>query len=186
MQERLLARLDSKITLNLDGTENISFSAPRGTAKRLEECELFGIEVEISIKPYHKRRSLDANALAWVLIDKLAQRLRISKAEVYRQTIRDIGGVSFTVCVPEKAVASLCDKWETNGLGWQAEAFASKIEGCRNVTLYYGSSTYDSEQMSQLIDHLMQDCEALGIPTATPEQIEEALKRWGKEGKKHE
>ena len=45
------------------------------------------------------RRSLDANAYAWALIDKLAAATNLSKVEVYREAIRDIGGVSEVVCV---------------------------------------------------------------------------------------
>jgi hypothetical protein len=51
----------------------------------------------------------------------------------------------------------------------------SKINGCTNVILYYGSSTYNTAQMSLLIDHLVQDAKALGIETMTPQELE-ALK----------
>ena len=43
------------------------------------------------------------------------------------------------------------------------------------MILYYGSSTYDTQQMSLLIDHIVQDAKALGIETMTPAELE-ALK----------
>lgn len=135
--------------------------------------------VEVTVKKYRKGRSLDANAYAWVLIDKIARRLRLTKAEVYRNTIRTIGGVSETVCVVDKAVDRLCQVWSRNGLGWQTETFPSKINGCTNVILYYGSSSYDTEQMSTLIDFLVQECKALGIETMPPEELESLLKNYG-------
>lgn len=134
--------------------------------------------VEVTVKKYRKGRSLDANAYAWVLIDKIARRLRLSKAEVYRNTIRTIGGVSETVCVVDKAVDRLCQVWSRNGLGWQTETFPSKIEGCTNVILYYGSSSYDTEQMSALIDFLVQECKALGIETMPPEELESLINNY--------
>jgi hypothetical protein len=57
----------------------------------------------------------------------------------------------------------------------------SKIDGCTNVILYYGSSVYDTKQMSLLLENLIQDCKALGIQTETPEMIAKMKSLW-KEG----
>ena len=54
----------------------------------------------------------------------------------------------------------------------------SKIEGCKNVTLYYGSSTYDTRQMSRLIDLVVQDCKEQGIETMTPFELDALKERW--------
>ena len=135
-------------------------------------------EVAVEIKKYRKRRSLDANAYAWVLIDRLAEKLRMSKLDVYRELIRNIGGVSQTVCVQDKAVQDLISGWSHNGLGWFAETMPSKIAGCTNVVLYYGSSSYDSAQMSALLDLLINDCKAQGIETTTPEELAKYKEEW--------
>ena len=39
----------------------------------------------------------------------------------------------------------------------------SKFPGYKKVFAYYGSSKYDTKEMSRLIDNLMQDAEALGL-----------------------
>lgn len=135
-------------------------------------------KLSIEIKQHRERRSLDANAYFFVLADKLAEKLHITKEEVYRQAIREIGGVSETVCVKNQAVERLCDGWSQNGLGWQTETFPSKLEGCTNVILYYGSSTYDTEQMSRLIENIVQDCQAVGIETRTPDELANLLSMW--------
>ena len=140
--------------------------------------ELAGKEVNIEIKKASKKRSLDSNAYAWVLIDKIAEKTGIRKTEVYRNAIKEIGGVSDTICVMDKAVDRLREGWEKNGIGWQTDTIKSKVEGCTNVILYYGSSTYDSKQMAQLIDSLIQDAEALGIPTLTEEQAKQLVGNW--------
>lgn len=136
-------------------------------------------KLSIEIKPYRERRSLDANAYFFVLADKLASKLHITKEEVYRNAIRDIGGVSETVCVKNQAVERLCEGWSKNGLGWQTETYPSKIEGCTNVILYYGSSTYDTEQMSRLIENIVEACQAEGIETRTPDELANLLSMWG-------
>lgn len=140
--------------------------------------QLHETDVELTVKRFRQKRSLDANALAWVLIDKIAQRMRMSKVDVYRDHIRHIGGVSETVCVQDRAVDKLTDAWSKNGIGWQTEIFKSKIPGCTNVTLYYGSSTYDTAQMSALIDALVQSCKALGIETMPDEQLKSLMEAY--------
>lgn len=132
----------------------------------------------ITVKEDRNRRSLDANAYCWVLIDKLAAETGLKKSEIYRSAIREIGGNSETVCVTNAAVDKICKGWEHNGEGWQAERRSSKIPGCTNVTLYYGSSIYDTRQMSRLIDNIVQDCKAVGIETATPAELEQIKAAW--------
>ena len=135
-------------------------------------------KLSIDIKKYHQKRSLDANAYCFVLIDKLASALNLTKEEIYRSAIKEIGGVSEIVCVKNEAVERLCSAWSQNGLGWQTDTIPSKIEGCTNVVLYYGSSTYDTVQMSHLIDHIVQDCKSVGIETKTPDEIANMLNLW--------
>lgn len=133
----------------------------------------------IKVGKFRKRRSLDANAYCWVLISKLAEKLSIPKTEIYRNAIREIGGNSDTVCVQDKAVQSLCDGWQRNGIGWMTETFKSKLDGCTNVTLYYGSSTYDTNQMSRLINNIVEECRLQGIETRSQEELESLLNAWG-------
>ena len=135
-------------------------------------------KLSIEIKPFRERRSLDANAYAWVLLDKLSEKLRRPPEELYRECIREIGGVSEVICVKNEAVDRLRQGWEHNGIGWQTDTFPSKIEGCTNVKLFYGSSTYDTAQMSRLIDVIIEECKEQGIQTETPNQIAQMLARW--------
>ena len=140
--------------------------------------ELKADKLSIEIKKYRPKRSHDANAFMWTLLDKLSEKLNIPKLELYRESIRNIGGNSEIVCVKNTAVDKLRNGWEHNGLGWLTDTFPSKIDGCTNVILYYGSSAYDSAQMQQLINCIIQDCKAVGVQTDTPEQILEMLQLW--------
>lgn len=81
----------------------------------------------------------------------------------------------------DKAAAKLRQSWESKGLGWQTDEMLSKIDGCTNVILYYGSSSYTSEQMSRFISMIKEDCIAYGIPTRPQEEIDALLNSW--EGK---
>ena len=158
-----------KITLELNEKQ-----AAMVVYDELKECE----KLSIKISKYRNKRSLDANAYCWVLIDRLAEKLNIAKVDVYRNAIRDIGGNSEIVCVQNKAVDKLREGWQKNGIGWQTDIMPSKIDGCTNVILYYGSSTYDTKQMSLLIDNIVEECKEQGIEVRTPSEIAKLLSLW--------
>ena len=169
---------------NNDGTQDITVTIQSDFREMFDE--LINKDIDIDIKKHSKRRSMDSNNLAWVLIDQIAAREKKKKTEVYREAIKDIGGVSDIVCVQNYAVDKLINGWTHKGLGWQAETEPSKLPGCTNVTLYYGSSVFDTQQMSALIESLLQDCEALGIPTLSQQEIDRSLAVWGKRAEKND
>jgi len=137
-------------------------------------------EYTIEVKEKKKKRSLNSNSYAWVLLGKLAEKLRIPKTDIYRNYVKEIGGnTKDIVCVQDKALDKLRSAWESNGLGWVTDTLPSKIDGCTNVILYYGSSTYDVEQMSRLIQLIVQDCKQFGIPTYDQEELDRLVQEWG-------
>lgn len=131
-----------------------------------------------NIVPARKQRSLDANAYAWVLINKIADAVGLAPDEVYRREVKNLGGASEIVCIQEDAAAELERVWAKKGLGWQCERFPSKLPGCVNMVLHYGSSAYDTRQMSAFIDALIQEAKALGIETMTPDELARLLGGW--------
>ena len=172
------------LTINRDGSQNITVTIESDFRETFDE--LSGKDVNVEIKKYSKRRSMDSNNLAWALIDQIAEKMMISKTEVYRDAIKEIGGISETVCVQDFAVDRLVKGWTHKGLGWQADVEPSKLPNCYNVTLYFGSSMFDTKQMSTLIDILVQQCNALGIATITQAEIDKSLAVWAKKVEKNE
>ena len=136
-------------------------------------------KLSIEIKPHHPQRSLNANAYAWVLIDKLAEKLNLPPEQVYRETIRSIGGVCEIVNCNRNAVERLKSTWESHGIGWQVDTV--DMGGDWIICfLYYGSSVYDTAQMTRLIDTLVQDCKAQEIDVMTEEERSLLLEQWSK------
>lgn len=132
----------------------------------------------IEIKENRKKRSMDANAYYWVLVHKIAEEAQVSVETVYREHVQEIGGNNDLLCIQNCAVEDFCKAWSMHGLGWITELMPSKLAGCTNVMVYYGSSTYDTRQMSRLIDMAIQDCREYGIEYMTPEEIAAMLDRW--------
>lgn len=134
---------------------------------------------EYEIVKAKKKRSLDANAYAWVLIDKIASALRMTKTEVYQKELRDMGGNLETGVFENEAAEEIKRIWERNGLGWQANIEPSRISPHHStVYMYYGSSVFDTAEMSRFIENLITEAKALGIETRPQEEINALLEAW--------
>ena len=121
---------------------------------------------------------LREGAYMWTLVDKIAQKTRQKPMDVYRHAIKEIPGNSTLVCVQNKAKDVLQQQWQAKGLGWQTEELPSRIDGCTNIMLYYGSSVYNTTQMSLLIDSIVEDAKELGVDTLTPFELEGMKNAW--------
>lgn len=142
---------------------------------RKHKDKLYNLEV----KEHRNKRSRDANAYAWVLIHKLAAAMRLTPEEVYLEAVRNVGCNYEIIPIRDKAADHFKKIWEAKGLGWPClDLGRSKIPGYRNLVAYYGSSTYDTNQMSRLIDNLVQDCKALDIETLTPDKLALLKEGW--------
>lgn len=171
---------DPRVTQEYRSGARISFAIPSDqlTAAKLLADELREGEISLECKRWRNRRSLDANAYMWELVGKIAQKTRQKPVDVYRHAIKEIPGNSTLVCVQNKAKDVLRQQWQAKGLGWQTDELPSKIEGCTNILLYYGSSVYDTTQMSLLIDSIVEEAKELGIGTLTPYELEGMKQAW--------
>lgn len=112
---------------------------------------------EFEIKRARKKRSLDANAYMWALCTEIGNRIGLSKEEVYRHNIRE-GGEYYPLPIKDEAVKGFSEKWTSNGVGWFCDVVGnSKHQGYKLIFAYYGSSEYDSKQMSMLINRIKED-----------------------------
>lgn len=145
----------------------------------LTEIEMLkDIDLIVEAKKWRAKRSLDANAYMWVLISKIQEKLNVPKEDIYRDLIRNIGSYE-VIPVKNEAVERFTEAWRKNGLGWLTDTTKSKLEGFTNVIAYYGSSTYNSKDMSRLIELVIQECNQLEIEVKSEEEINSMLREWG-------
>lgn len=134
---------------------------------RLYDCE---------IKLHRERRSNDANAYCWKLCELIAESIGGDKVDIYRQSVREVG-VYKQFSLPESQAKTLEKVWCRQGIGWLTERVDYDGENVR-INAYYGSSTYNTKQMSRLLDNLIQDCEALEIETKPPDEVARLKSLW--------
>lgn len=144
--------------------------------------ELKGLKLNVELKKWIKKRTLDCNAYMWVLIQKIAEKIStentvISKEQIYRDAIKEVGAYSI-VPIKSEAVEEWTRIWKSNGIGWICETQPSKLDGFTNVMCYHGSSVYNQKEMNRLVNVIVEECRNLGIETKPDEELKSLLEEW--------
>lgn len=143
-------------------------------------------KLNIEVKKYRKKRSSEANGFCWYLCTELAKKLstqeeRLTKEDIYRNAIREVG-IYRDFHIPEEEAKTLKVAWGMLGTGWISEQVDYGQDGDTIVLrCYYGSSQYNTAQMSRLIDYLVQDALAVGdIDVLSEKERQKMLEDWEK------
>lgn len=130
------------------------------------------------LKEYRAKRSLDANAYLWAMLNDLADALHTTKKELYVQKVREVG-VYKEYHLTEDEYKTFRVAWEKQGEGWPVERVDYTRDGERfEVRAYYGSSTYSAKRMSRLLDSVIEDCKAVGVETLPPDKVALLKEDW--------
>lgn len=130
------------------------------------------------LKEHREKRSLDANAYMWVLLDKMAAVLGAEKEELYLEYIKR-HGLFKDFTLTEDEAATFQSAWRMLGTGWPTEQVDYTPDGERLIIrAYYGSSRYNTKQMARLIDAVVEDCKNLGIETLPPDKLDAMKEAW--------
>lgn len=134
-------------------------------------------EKVFEIKEHKLKRSLNANAYCWVLMNKIADAIKSTKEEVYREYIKN-KGIFRLITMNKDATNTFIKVWQEKGLGWICDTSESKYEGMVDVVAYYGTSSYNTKQMANFIDYVVDEAKNLGIETLPPDEIERLKSLW--------
>ena len=129
-------------------------------------------EYQIEIKEYKPKRSLDSNSYCWVLCQKIANVMRLSKEEVYQRMLKEYGQFVIIKIRSDIMPQTYFEYYEE----------VNQKEGYTYYKIFKGSSEMDSKEMSILIDGIVQEAQELDIDTLTPSQIADLKSQWNKEG----
>lgn len=142
----------------------------------LKEVVAKGKALAVEVKQYRQKRSLDANAYLWVLLQKIAEAVNSSKDEVYLQMLERYGVFTHIVVKPHM-VDKVRQEWRT-----VRELGEVTVNGKTGMQLqcFFGSSTYNTKEMSVLIDGVVSECKELGIETMTPDELAGLKNEWGR------
>ena len=174
---------------DMDGGLILSFRVyeEKKVLSRLEEIK-DEPTIHIAASKVKNTRSLSANALYWLYVGKLAAYLRISTNRLHNLLLRRYG--AFQTVDGEELICFVPDTEEAENMALEAETFHIKPTSATKVfkngttrrmyKVLKGSHEYDTKEMSVLINGLMDECNHAGIPTASPEDVKEILKHYGK------
>lgn len=142
---------------------------------KLKDCQ----KLSIKATKYREKRSLNANAYFHVLVGKIAEALTISKAKAKNilickygqpQLLQDGSIMVYKTNAPEEFMLEL-ESMHCLPIKYSDDATFYKI--------YRGSHTYNTAEMSALIDGTVADAKELGIETMSPAELQRIKERWG-------
>ena len=149
-------------------------------------------KLAFTVKPWKKKRSLDANAYYWQLLTKLADKLNLSKPHLHNILLRRYGRpevidgqMIFLVLPDTDSGARKADEAETYHIRPTSEVkVGNDGQMYRTYVMLRGSSTYNTAEMSVLIDGLVSECWEQGIETLPPAELERMMELYEKNWRK--
>lgn len=131
------------------------------------ETDLSG-DLRLTVRRWKERRSLDANGYMWTLLTQMALILHTTKEEVYEEML-DRYGIAYTDEDGGHVVVGVKKGLDMKKAGhWKYY----KDTDCAYWYLLKGTSEYDTAEMSDFLDRVIEEAKDLGIETATPDELE--------------
>lgn len=139
-------------------------------------------KLNVELKKYKKKRSNNANNYFWKLLTEYCEKKEFDTIEEYKERVKRLGIFRISR-VESKDVETYKKSWENWGTAWFCEVYDTEYLGdieFKILHLYYGSSSFNTKQMSRLINDLVEDCKEARIETKTTAEINSLLESWGK------
>ena len=156
------------------GQWNITFTINEASAinevNNIQSCE----KLSIKAVKHRNKRSLDANAYCWVILQKIAEVLHQDKWNVYLEMLGKYGVFTHIIVKPN-VVDKVKEEWRT-----VKELGEVSVNGMTGIQLqcYFGSSTYNTKEMSVLIDGIVYEAKELGIEALPHDELERMKIEW--------
>lgn len=135
---------------------------------------------DLSLHEEKKKRSLSQNSYYWKLLEQIAVKSHVSKAEIHNTNLRHLGLVLRIEDKPVYILLPDTEKAEKEALNAITYHLAPRSETklgtdgkmYRWYVMLRGSSDMSVSEMSALVDFAVQDAKNLGIEVLTTNELE--------------
>lgn len=127
--------------------------------------------VDVEIKKHREKRSKSANAYFHTLCDKLSKVLGISLAACKNHLITSYGQIEYLDGAPLTYGTKAPPEYVRELAEVHLLRFRAESDGWNWYVVYRGSHTYDTKEMSILIDGTVEECKLQDIETLTPDEL---------------
>ena len=117
------------------------------------------------VKPYHEKRSLNANSYFYVLQNKLAQAVGTSNDELHEGLIKRYSNATLVTIPANYNIKGFIKYFDIYKEG--------EIKGTPAIIykVYKPSHEMDTKEFSRLLDGIISECKEVGIQTKTPDEL---------------
>lgn len=161
----------TNVTLSLDDSGTVGEDL-----QKLNDSSLLMVE----LKKYKSHRSLDANAMLWACLQELANAQNADKWDLYLLMLRRYGKYEY-VAVRDEVVQVFMGAWRECEIVGRIETTKGPMT---QLLCYYGSSMYNTQEFSRLLDGVLDEMKQSGLQPPPSEAMRRALELWEKSHEK--
>lgn len=136
-------------------------------------------DLNIEIKQFREKRSLNANSYFHLMVDKIAAVLRSTHTEIHNWLISEYGQIDEQI---NNIILDDKIEWRKIETIHLRPTTATRVmDNGKLYRVYWvmrGSHTYDTAEMSRLIDGTVEQAKDIGIETMPPDEIERMKALW--------
>lgn len=125
------------------------------------------IDLDISFSRHRNRRSIDANAFLWACLGEIARAINSDTWSIYLYMLERYGKFTHILVKPEAV--------EQVRRVWRETKIVGEKDGMIQMLCFFGSSTYNTKEFSQLLDGVVSEMKEMHLETPPDEEMKRLL-----------
>lgn len=125
------------------------------------------IDLDISFSRHRNRRSIDANAFLWACLGEIARAINSDTWSIYLYMLERYGKFTHILVKPEAV--------EQVRRVWRETKIVGEKDGMIQMLCFFGSSTYNTKEFSQLLDGVISEMKEMHLETPPDEEMKQLL-----------
>ena len=155
------------------GRYNLTFELDEGNISEVDNIN--DKKLRVVAKQYRQKRSLTSNGYAWHLMQEIAEKSGLTKDDVYIECLKKYSRAFTHMIVHPEIIPRLAEDYRVVvDLG---EVLVNGKVG-HQIQLYFGSSKFDTKEMSVFLDGIISECRDLGIEVIPQSDIDKLNAEW--------
>ena len=132
-------------------------------------------DLDIKAEKHRNKKSRNANSYMWKLLQLMAEATKSDRETLYLEMLKRYSRAFTFLIVKENALERTMQEFRTC-----VDLGVVRVNGQEGhqLQVFFGSSTFDTKEMSVLIDGVVSEAKELGVETLPPYEIERLKKEW--------
>ena len=146
-------------------------------SEKRDIANLMEKDLDMSLKIFRNKRTLEANRLMWKCIGELAKVMRTTKDEIHDIMLQRYGTYTYQLIKPQEHILERL-RWGWEGLVEDKGIIYVNGQESRQVLMIYPSRYYDTSEFWRLTEGIIDEMRQCGLETPKEARIREAMEEY--------